>query len=206
MKLWHNPRSTSHTTLLIRDGQVYVGSTKKGIEQFKDQLASCDSPLEVLGEKAVDVSSTKIERVESQDSTITMRYVRNGQQRFTMVEMPTEEDRQTALTALADALGLSSNTSQLSPVQAATKPLLSVVGIALVTFLLSSAAAELESGETATISGRRRGLKRLLVAILDIIGPTGVYILGGLAFLAAVAWLYRRVTNPPIVTTLTPSA
>ncbi|MCO6043447.1 hypothetical protein NG895_05965 [Aeoliella sp. ICT_H6.2] len=98
------------------------------------------------------------------------------------------------------------STEQWSPLRAARAPLIALGVTALFIFLFVKAAAELAAGQEADITGRQRGLKALLVVVLDTIGPTGVYIAGGVVGCLLLYWLVRRITNPPMVTTLTPPA
>ena len=89
---------------------------------------------------------------------------------------------------------------------AAKSPLVVLAVIAFSVFLLVNAAAELADGEDVTVTGRNRGLKKLLAFVLETIGPTGVYIVGGVLSGLALYRLVQRIKNPPVVTILTPSA
>lgn len=208
VNIWHNPKSTSHKTLVIQDDRVYVGSAGDDTSGLEDILASGHSPLPRLGEKAVELGDTKLTCVESEESSlqITIRYIRDKLPRYTMVDLSTTDERDSALDALRNALSLETTMIKATPVQAAKSPIFALILIGAGTLLLSNAAAELADGGEASISGRRSGLKRLFVFILDTIGPIGVYVIGGIAVFAAVLWLVRQVSNPPVTTTLTPSS
>lgn len=207
VKIWHNPKSTSHKTLIVQDDCVYVGSADNDTSGLEDLLANGHSPLPSLGEKAVDLGDTKLKCVESEESSlqITIRYIRDKQARSTMVDLSTTDEKDSALDALRHALSLEATTIKATPVQAAKSPIFALILIGAGTLLLSDAAVELADGGEVSVSGRRSGLKRLFVFILDTIGPIGVYVVGGIAALAAVLWLVRQVSNPPVTTTLTPS-
>jgi hypothetical protein len=86
---------------------------------------------------------------------------------------------------------------------AAFAPLATTLVLAGVTWFLMGAARELDAGVEVTIRGSQRGLKRMVALALDLLGPTGVMIVGGLLVVASIAWLVARLKNPPLMATLT---
>ena len=108
--------------------------------------------------------------------------------------------------ALTEKLrGFDSRTVEFSPLRAALAPLGWGSGAAFFTFLFYHAALAMQAGEEATIQGRHRGIKRMLAWAIDVVGPTGVLVVGGLLVAATGYWLVKRVGDPPIMTTLTPA-
>jgi hypothetical protein len=67
------------------------------------------------------------------------------------------------------------------------------------------AAAEMVEEGEAEVRGRNRLLKQIFVWVLDLIGPTGVYIAGGILILLLTPYLVQRVKDPPVITTLQPA-
>jgi hypothetical protein len=73
------------------------------------------------------------------------------------------------------------------------------------TWVLHGLAVALAGGAEAEISGRRSGIKKLVVWAVDVIGPLGVLSAGGIVVALTAAYLVKRVKTPPIMTTLTRS-
>ena len=69
--------------------------------------------------------------------------------------------------------------------------------VALFTWLLHMAAVEMANGREADFSGRHSGIKAIVAWLIDLIGPTGVLIAGGLAIVLCLVGLAKRVSNPP---------
>jgi hypothetical protein len=92
---------------------------------------------------------------------------------------------------------------QYSVVGAAIAPLITALVFAGITWFLMGAAQELADGVEAEIRGRNQAAKGIFVLVLDVLGPTGVMILGGLFVAGSIAWLVARLKNPPLMATLT---
>lgn len=77
------------------------------------------------------------------------------------------------------------------------KPLLIFLGLGAVFFVAAyTSAVTIESGEEVTIRGRRAWLKQIVVWFANLLGTTGVLIVGGL-FLMGVGYLaYKTIQNP----------
>ncbi len=207
--VWHHPASSLHKTLIIADGRVFIGSADESrLGAIQAGAADPESVLAALGSKAVCINDQKLESIEceSQSKNITARYSRNGQSRWTMVSFSDLHQRDAALVAIDQALRLSRSTEQWSRFRAAKSPAMSLALLTVLVFVLSNAANELSAGGEVNISGRHRGSKRILVFVLNLIGMTGVYVLGASLALAAMYWLYRRMTSPPKTIALKPVA
>ena len=92
---------------------------------------------------------------------------------------------------------------QYSVLSAAFAPLLTTVVFAGITMFLMSAAQELVDGVDVKIRGRNAAAKGIFVLVLDVLGPTGVMILGGLFVAGGLAWLVARLRKPPLMAMLT---
>ena len=82
-------------------------------------------------------------------------------------------------------------------------PIVTALAFAGVTWFLMGAAQELRDGVEARTSGRNALIKSLFVLVLNVLGPTGVVIVGVLFVAAALWWLVARIKNPPLMATLT---
>lgn len=72
---------------------------------------------------------------------------------------------------------------------------LTVFGIG--TVIAMRAAEALRAADEVLVSGRKKGLKQLVVWVLETLGPTGVALLGGLICALCLWTLQRRLRTPP---------
>jgi hypothetical protein len=86
--------------------------------------------------------------------------------------------------------------------RAAGIPLVAGVVMSVFTYVSAMAAAGLANGEQADIHGRNRATKAAFVWALDLIGPTGVWVVGGLAVACCVLWMMGRIKRPPLMVTI----
>jgi len=98
-----------------------------------------------------------------------------------------------------------SETKVYGPVRAAVGPIAFGAAVGFFTWVFHGLAVALAHGTEVSTSGRRAGLKTLLVGALDLIGPLGVLIAGGLVLSLTAATLVMRIKEPPIVVTLKPA-
>jgi site-specific recombinase len=72
------------------------------------------------------------------------------------------------------------------------------------TALAMQAAAALQMAGEVEFTGRKKGLKQLVVWILELLGPTGVGIIGGLICALCLWTLVQRLKAPPHLQILQP--
>jgi hypothetical protein len=119
--------------------------------------------------------------------------------------------RDSALEALARRLAprFQRREVQYGIVRAALEPFLIGGLLAIITYGSVQVAALVAAGDGANFFKRgapvgARGA-RLYILVCRLLGPTGVAIVGGLAVLACIVWLVKRVNQPPLMITLSPS-
>ena len=111
----------------------------------------------------------------------------------------------TQVFSLETTLALRRETISVSRARAVAAPGILLTIALAVTYACSQAAAEIETGREIVITGRHQAIKRLALSGLDLLGPTGVGVVGGLVALVAVGWMVRRAAKPPVAITLRPS-
>ncbi|MEO1516785.1 MAG: hypothetical protein AAFV95_17320 [Bacteroidota bacterium] len=101
--------------------------------------------------------------------------------------------------SLARACQLEKNAKQ----EDKTKPLLVSVGYTALTILLSywgvKTAIDLQNGMEYTVSGRRAGMKQLLMGFIEMVGPIGVAFIGVGIVGVLLYKAYRRYQQPASV-------
>ena len=95
---------------------------------------------------------------------------------------------------------------EISVVEALIPP--GVVGLVVggLSFAAYDAASKMAQGEDVEVNGlRRRGMKRMLLSVAEMLGTTGITIVGGVLLLLIAAWAVRRITHRPMRTVLLPA-
>jgi hypothetical protein len=112
--------------------------------------------------------------------------------------------RDAALRAIHKRLGSQFTWSedQYGMGRAAGVPLFVTALIGVFTYVSAIAAGGLAQGEQADIHGRNRAAKTAMVWVLDLLGPTGVWIVGGLVIACCVGWMVGRIKRPPLMVTI----
>lgn len=95
--------------------------------------------------------------------------------------------------------GWSRREIQYGPLRAGVGPLVSIVVVGGITAALWAGARSLAAGDDVDTDGRRGLFKKVFVWVLDLLGPTGVLVLGGVIVLALLWWLVARVKDPPLM-------
>jgi hypothetical protein len=97
---------------------------------------------------------------------------------------------------------------QYGIVRAALAPFFMGVLVALLTYGSMWVAVLFAAGDEANFvkgAGRYATAAQLHILVCRLLGPTGVAIVGGLAVLGCVVWLVKRLRQPPLMITLSPS-
>jgi hypothetical protein len=147
------------------------------------------------------ISSVKANRHRDD---LNIYHTRDAKTRMKNIQFAQAATRDRVLSLLARRLGpgFQRTDVQYGLFRAAVIPLLIAAALAAFTWLAYGAAEELAGGEEAVISGRARTEKYIFVGALNLLGPTGVAVVGGIIVIACLAWLAARVRTPPLMATL----
>jgi hypothetical protein len=86
--------------------------------------------------------------------------------------------------------------------RAAGVPFLVGATLGAFTYVSAMAATGLAAGERVDIHGRNRAAKMVFGWALDLLGPTGVSVIGALAISACLMWMVGRIKRPPLMVTI----
>ncbi len=75
------------------------------------------------------------------------------------------------------------------------RPIIGVLSIPLLTYGTYTYALDAQRGIRHEFTGRRAGVKQLLAAAGEALGPTPTLVVGGLLTAAAIAWLVVSIRN-----------
>lgn len=199
LAVWKNPESLfSKITAITEDYVLFAPATRDDLDATVAAFQSSGTFPE--GAKAIPHASIFKVVLNERDTDITVSYRDKKERRSSTYDFADSEEREAFISALKTRVGehFKETRKVLNPFTASIKPLFAAGVIAFMTWLLRLAAIEIANGGTTDISGRRSGIKRLIFWIIDVIGPTGVLIVGGLALALCILVLVQRVKNPPI--------
>ena len=202
MQYWKDVDGDSAQLLLVSNEAVYA-ETYKGslIEAQISRLQAGESPAQVFGDKATHVVLRGVKRVQqsSADSDIDFEV---GEGKEAKTESLTIEDagvRDAVFGAVEQATQgrFRRYEDTYSKARAAFASALTFSLLAMGTAIAANAATAIRAADEIEITGRKKGLKQMVVWVLDTLGPWGVSILGGLLCALALFVLIQRVQAPP---------
>ncbi len=180
-KIWNNPQATSHTTLAIAEGGIFLGSPSPGeLDQARDAVEHGRSPAGQMGDGALFVAPENLFRILAKpgSSALGLAYRHDGV-KMDSFSFARPEERDEAVGRLEQEMGLRRSTQKSSGGWAeALKPALYLVAVVMITIGLAGALGD----PSATIDGTGRTAAKAqgLVALAGFLGPTGVWVAGGI--------------------------
>ena len=151
---------------------------------IKNALLSGTPAARVLSSKSVDVPLLSIVSIftDKNDDDIDIKYRSGNEIAETTLSLSSKEVRDDVYAALKKSFGdkFTETEDRFSVPQAAYASLMSLTIFGLLMWGLAKGAAALRAAEEYEISGSRQGLKALVAWILELLGPIGVYVVGGL--------------------------
>jgi hypothetical protein len=206
-KVWINEESIHAEIIVVGDDAVITGSLEgEELEDVKKQIESGASPLNLFGERATMIPYFSIKKIkfEENDEDIEIDYKTEKDGKSEILGPTDIAAQQEILAEIQPHLAedFTSMTEKYSLPRAVFPSLMTLTIFIIITRVLYSAAAEIAAGAEAEISGRHSGLKTLFLWVLDLLGPIGVLIVGGLLMFLPVMMLIRRIKEPTVVTTI----
>jgi hypothetical protein len=207
MHIWIRKEISLNNIAVISDDAIITGNLKsEELEEAKAKIEAGESPLNVIGKNATHIPFFNVTGVEfdAHEEEIEISYKAEKESKTKSLEFADKADRTEAFQLIENRLGdsFTSLTESFSKLCAVYAPLLTLTIFGFLTWLLHNTAAEIAAGAEAEVTGRHRGIKALFLWILDLIGPIGVLIIGGLLMALAVMALVQRFKEPPIITKL----
>jgi hypothetical protein len=180
--------------------QIIISS--KSHESFGSLRAAVQKSGLLESVKTIQIDSiTKIEYNEKSETLITIHFEQNGKSKKDSIGLADQLYREPLAVELANLRGFQRSVSEESKTKALLMNLLGVGLIAVLTVGFRSLALDAQRGEVYEASGRRSGIKQLVVDTVTAIGPTGITIIGLLGFSYMIYVTYRRYNKPAAVIT-----
>ncbi len=173
---------------------------------MKQALLGGSPAAQVLSSDSVDIPLLSIVSIQTDrnDDEIEIHYKKDDDVKDKTLRLASSEKRDEVYAALKAAFGerFSETVDAYSVPQAAYPSLMSLTIFGLLTWFGGWFAGALRAAEDYEISGSNQGTKALIATVLEFLGPTGVYIIGGIICALCAMALYSRVTQPQVMMVL----
>ena len=208
-RFWVDSSSPFDSVIVLTKEVILVANPAQGEqrEQLRKALEA-EEPLQEIvpkDSKVIPLSALQSVKSNKHNDLVWLTWLHGKEKKFDNISMPTREDRDSFFDALRTILepGFSFDVKEHTRIGTAVKPIVGAIVVAGVTWVCYAAAVDLASRGAVDVHGRHRGIKRLVVWTLDLLGPTGVVVVGTLVVLCMFWWLVARVKTPPVMMTLT---
>jgi hypothetical protein len=207
LKVWINDGTIFDPIIVISDDAIVTAFLEsEELEDAKSRIERGESPLNLFGDRATLIPYFSIKKIkmEESDEDLEVYYKKEKDEKSKTLDAVDKTARQEILAEIQSHLGddFTSMTEKYSLPRALFPSLMTLTVFIIITWMLHGAATAIAGGEEAEISGRHSGLKSLFLWVLDLLGPTGVLILGGLLMILPVLALIKRIKDPTVITTI----
>ena len=201
MQHWIDTQDGSAQLIVVTDEAVYADKMmKEAAAQAVDALDSGRSPAMVFGKDAKHVAFRAMTRVQynEHETDIEFHHRDGKDDSVVSVFIETPGLRERIYTHLRERLAdqFAAHETHYSRWRAAFGSLTALTIFTLGTLMARSAAIAVRAAGEIEYEGRRKGMKKLFVGVLDLLGPTGVSVIGGILVLLAGLVLYSRLKEP----------
>lgn len=206
-KVWINASSIFDTLIVIGDDAIVTAKLKEEqLEDAKQRIENGEGVLNVLGKDAVHIPYFKIKKIKIEESDTDFEVTYEGEKGSDdkTLDAVDVETRNLMVDMVQLHLGADFTrlTETLSKPRAIFASVMTFTILLFLTGILHSAAASIASGAEVDIHGRSKGVKYVFYWILDLLGPTGVLIVGCLLLMLPMITFYKRLKVPMVVTTI----
>jgi len=197
--VWKNPQGTHGTLALLTSERVIFAdpgspaTIDRAISEFRSNGRMPSGAHEIIAESIFKISFDK------RSTDMTIYYAKNDREREThSYDFGNPTARDSFVEAFTEEFGdrFVDRTQEHTPLTAALRPLCLGGAIATLTWALY-----LTAHQTAPGAGSA-GPSALLSSAVELVGPPGILLVGGLSLAITMATLIRRVAHPPILRTL----
>ncbi len=146
--------------------------------------------------QTIPLTAVKEIGFNEKDETFTIHYQKGAKAKKEHIQLAQLSLREPLVGELAALKNFSKEVTEESKTKPLLLNLLGVIAIPLFTWVFRDMAIDAQNGIAYEASGRRSGLKSLLADFVEMIGPTGVLIIGLLGLGYMVYRTYNRFQNP----------
>jgi len=193
-------RSRIYLTLLGKEELISVETQPKNLGRIRSAISEGEMPDALFKEKTA-IPFNQISRIRQIVSSLRVYYQEKGREKSTRLELENEVMADQVLSVLQNKLGpeYSINAEPMKTTTALGISLVLTITAAALTGFFYWGANEVASGRAAaTGSIRTQGIVRLL----ELIGPGGIVVIGGILILVSLGVSTWLLLKPPTVTEL----
>jgi len=209
MQYWQDVDGDSTKLIAVSDEAVYAEELKNAAAlQQAQRLAAGESPTQVFGDKATHITLRSLKKVQlsTADDDIDFSIEGGKDDKTESLSIEDAGIRQQVFEAIEVALQgrFKRYEDSYSKARAGFASLATFTALLFGTKIAYGAAVAIRAAEEIEITGRKKGMKQMAVWALDLLGPWGVSILGGLLCALALYTLVLRIQAPPMLQILQP--
>ncbi len=190
-------RSRIYLTLLGKEELISAETAPKNLARIRTAINKGELPDALFKEKTV-IPYNQITRIRQIMSSLRVYYQDKGREKTIRPELENEETANQVLSVLQNKLGpdYSVNAEPMSTTTAIIISLVLTIGAAAVTWFFFWGANEVASGRAAATGSIRT---QSIIRLLELIGPGGVVVIGGILILVSLGISAWVLLKPPTV-------
>ena len=203
--VWTDDKAAFESLVALDGNSIFVASPDRArIVEIAEQIRSGTSPVSALkGSRAKQIQLDTLKCIKSNRHSTIVNYKVSGPDgkdklgNFT-IKQEQRDDLFKKLEILCSR-GFKYTETQFNRIRAALSPFIAICIVTLLTFISYKAAIQMAEEGSVEIRGRHALIKRLFAWALDILGPTGVIIVGGVIGVLCLVWMMKRTVTPPLM-------
>jgi len=204
MRYWLDKDEEKTRLIVVTDEAVYEQAMSTAeADRHVGELNAGKSPASVFGKDANHIVLRTLAKVQQEqaDDDIDFSYREGKEDKTQSVTILDAGIRAEVLAAVERALHgrFRRYEDQYSKPRSAFAPLVMLTVVGFGTRILANAAAALGDAGAREVDGRNKGLKKLVLWALDLLGPTGITVIGTLFFALSLWYLVLRIRTPPLM-------
>jgi hypothetical protein len=199
MQIYTNPKGIFESLLAIGPDYLLIANPKESELAAAEEALQQGASHAPKDAKVIPFAAIKRIRYNTKSpGDLEISYKAGNGLKSARFGFSSEADLITAFDELKQSVpGMLEKREKLNAVTAAIKPIIFTVIFAALTYVLFRGAQGLSEGGDADTSGRYGLVKKIFAWLLELLGPTGVLVVGGILVILCVVVLIKRVGNPP---------
>ena len=205
--VWCADDTFLHELIFLSDSNLVVAAPEKEkSEEIKKALLGGTPVAKVLSSDSVEISLLSITSIQTDrnDDDIEIYYKSGKETKNETLRLASKEVRDDVYQALKSSFGdkFTETEDAYSVPRSAYGPLVWLTIFGLLTWGGAKFASALRAAEDYDIEGSRQGLKQLIAWVLEFLGPTGVYSIGGIICALISFSVFHSITRPEVMLVL----
>lgn len=204
MQYWQDVGDDKTQLIVISDEAVYAEKfDNAACGRHVEELTAGKSPATLFGKEATHIVLRSLSRVQQAqaDDEIEFSFKEGKDDKTDSLTINDAGIRAQVFAALEQATHgrFQRYADQYSVARSAFGAALTLSILLFGTKLLAAGAAAIRNAGAIEFEGRKQGMKRLLAGILDLLGPTGVTVIGVMLIALTFCYLVIRIRTPPFM-------